>query len=128
MDQKDWTLLAAMATLTLTLGHAAAEQPDKSHPFNGDWKVALTTETGMCGSALQYGIAIENGTINPRAGSRDSSINVFGRVDSGGHVRVTLVKGTARAAAIGQLKLGSGSGTWQLRTLGCAGRWSAARL
>jgi hypothetical protein len=128
MQPRGWTLFVAATTFALTLGHAAAEQPVKNHPFNGDWKVALVTETGMCGSALQYGIAIENGSINHRGGTSDSSINVFGRVDRGGRVRVTLVKGTARAAAIGQLKLASGSGTWQLPTLGCAGRWSAARL
>ena len=128
MQPRGWALLAATTALALTVGHAAAEQPGKSHPFNGDWKVALTTETGMCGAALQYGIAIANGSINPRGGTSDSSINVFGRVDRGGRVRVTLVKGTARAAAIGQLKLSSGSGTWQLPTLGCSGRWSAARL
>jgi hypothetical protein len=126
MQLKGWTLFAAGGVFALTLGHAAAEQPTKSQ-FNGDWKVALVTETGMCGSALQYGIAIDNGSINHR-GASDSSINVFGRVDRGGRVRVTLVRGTARAAAIGQLKLASGSGTWQLPTLGCTGRWSAARL
>jgi hypothetical protein len=128
MQPKGWTLLVAGAALALTVGGAAAEQPSRSHPFNGAWKVALTTETGMCGSALQYGIAIENGSINPHGGTSDGSINVFGRVDRGGRVRVTLVKGTARAAAIGLLRLSSGSGTWQLPTLGCSGRWSAARL
>ncbi len=128
MQLKGWTLCVASAALATMIGQATAE-PAKSHPFNGDWKVALVTETGMCGSALQYGIAIENGSINSRrADASDSTFNVFGRVDRGGRVRVTLVKGTARAAAIGQLKLASGSGTWQLPTLGCAGRWSAARL
>ena len=127
MQLRSWTLFATAATITFG-SHAAAEQLNNAHPFNGDWKVALTTDTGMCGSALQYGIAIENGTINPRAGSLDNSMNVFGRVDRVGNVRVTLIKGIARAAAIGQLSLSTGAGTWQLPTLGCAGRWSAARL
>lgn len=116
-------LLVAAAAVGATLTTAQADPTDS---YNGIWRVAMVTEKGMCDPSYQYGIAIADGTIRDLA-SAGGSVSLSGQVDGAGKVQVVVAKGMARAGATGKLRGNRGFGTWRLPTLGCAGRWSAAR-
>lgn len=115
------SLLVASAMIG---GTFATAQADPQDDYNGMWSVAMVTERGSCDPSYQYGIAIADGAIR---GAGGPSVNLSGQVDRSGKVQVVVASGMARAGAVGKLRGNSGSGTWQLPSLGCAGRWSAAR-
>ena len=93
--------------------------------YDGTWSVEVVTERGECDRAYRYGIVIEGGQVR-YAGGTDFTIN--GRVEPGGAVKGSIVRGSDRADVVGRLADRGGNGTWM--TVGarsCGGRWNAER-
>jgi hypothetical protein len=103
----------------------AASLPAAAKPasFDGTWNVRLVTEAGTCDSSYSETVAIENGRVRPIAGTG----SVSGGVGTDGNVAITISRSIAKADAQGRLRSNSGSGSWKLAMLGCAGRWTASR-
>jgi len=107
----------------LALCAAALPASAKSASFDGTWNVRLVTEAGTCDSSYSETVAIENGRVRPVAGAA----SVSGGVGTDGNVAITISRSIAKADAQGRLRSNSGSGSWKLAMLGCAGRWTASR-
>ena len=109
---------------------AALSAPALAEPagVNGTWSVQLVTESGSCERQASYTIAVEDGRIRYVPSGQESRISVSGQVGEGGTVSIGVRQGLGSADASGQLRgSGSGSGTWKVSMLGCAGRWTAQR-
>lgn len=91
--------------------------------YDGLWSVVLLTEQGDCDRAYRYGVQIVNGQVQ----YGDGSVQISGRVDPRGVVRVSLQYGDQGGSAVGRLSRSSGGGNWSSPSLGCAGRWMAER-
>lgn len=121
--------LALAAMLPLLAGEAAAQtrpdrnaRPDKN---DGRWSIEVVTEKGDCDRAYRYALVIEGGRAR-YAGQE--AIAVDGQVSLAGAVKGTIAYRDNKAAVVGQLADGAGTGTWTFagaRT--CSGRWNAER-
>lgn len=121
----------AALTLAALLGgpssrSAAAEPAERADPagrYDGTWSVQLVTQSGFCDASINAALVVTNGQV--KAG--EAGVNVSGQIGGGGAVSLALRKGPASGAASGTLAATSGSGTWNVSTLGCSGRWTAQR-
>ncbi|MEX1083801.1 MAG: hypothetical protein WEC82_05730 [Xanthobacteraceae bacterium] len=99
--------------------------------FDGAWSVTILTEKGTCDPAYRYAVLIADGevTIDPQQSS--GVVDISGKVDPRGQVKVSLRRGEQRADGVGKLSgaTGTGIGTWSGKsaTEACSGRWEAAR-
>lgn len=114
--------LVAAAVTAAAMGTALARTP-----YDGRWSVVVTSQSGNCEMAYRYGLKIDNGSIFYQG---EAPINLSGRVDGRGHVRVSIRYGRQAANAVGRLSRASGGGTWRGRSRHqqCAGHWQARRL
>jgi hypothetical protein len=119
-------LVPSLLTAT-ALGVSMAALPATSAraSFDGAWSVLIVTDAGSCDRAYRYALRIANGKIS----YDDPSFGVGGRVDSGGHVNVTVSAGGQSARGSGQLSGNYGSGSWSgsSSTGHCSGHWEAER-
>jgi hypothetical protein len=113
-------LASAAAFLLLGAGAAAAAS------FDGNWSVVIVTESGSCDAAYRYRLRIQNGVVHYDG---EADVNVSGRVDDHGAVRVSVSRGQQRAEGTGRLDSNAGSGTWSGTSTAdrCRGRWEAER-
>lgn len=111
--------------LGLTLVGSAWAAPGARH--DGTWSVRMVTDAGVCDSTYNYSIAIENGNVRYLQAPGDSPTTVSGRIASDGAVALDIRRSIAKVDAEGRLNGKSGSGTWKLGMLGCAGRWNAQK-
>ena len=111
---------ATAALLLLGVGAGAAAS------FDGNWSVVIVTESGSCDAAYRYRLRIQNGVVHYNG---EADVNVSGRVDPSGAVRVSVSRGQQRADGAGRLSGDAGSGTWSgaSTTDRCRGRWEAER-
>ena len=122
------TTASALVIGSSTVGVASpAGSGASSARYNGSWAVQMVKDRGSCDDALRYAIVIQDGDIRLRSNPSDGPVMVSGQVNPAGTVQISASRGIARASASGQLQGASGSGTWQLPLLGCAGRWTARR-
>ncbi len=112
------TAFATVAICTASTAHAG--------PFDGQWSVLVITRSGGCDQTYRYGVQISNGVVYYAGGG---PVSLSGRVNSSGHVSVTVSSGPQYAQGSGRLSRNTGSGTWrgQGPTGACAGVWSASR-
>jgi hypothetical protein len=113
-------LASAAAFLLLGAGAAAAAS------FDGNWSVVIVTESGSCDAAYRYRLRIQNGVVHYDG---EADVNVSGRVDDHGAVRVSVSRGQQHADGTGRLSGDAGSGTWSGASTAdrCRGRWEAER-
>src|ERR1700674_2253273 len=83
------TRLAAAAALVLVGGGAGA-----AASFDGNWSVVIITESGSCDAAYRYRLRIQNGVVHYDG---EADVNVSGRVDPNGAVRVSVARGQQHA-------------------------------
>ena len=114
------TLLAALAT-TAAVGAPASART----VYDGVLSVVVAAETGTCGGAYRYPVAIVNGYVR-HIDTSDASFDIRGRVGAGGRVNVQVTRGDQRAYGVGRLARFGGGGTWQSPN-GCGGHWQASR-
>jgi len=113
--------LALGATLLGLTGASA-----RTSTFEGNWSVLVITESGTCDAAYRYAVRVANGTVRYNG---ESGVDVSGRVDDSGRVRVSIGRGEQRAEGTGRLSDGVGTGTWSGRSPNsrCQGRWEAEK-
>jgi hypothetical protein len=112
----------ASAAVFLLLGAGAGAAAS----FDGNWSVVIVTESGSCDPAYRYRLRIQNGVVHYDG---EADVNVSGRVDDHGAVRVSVSRGQQRAEGTGRLDSNAGSGTWSGTSTAdrCRGRWEAER-
>jgi len=112
----------ASAAVFLLLGSGAGSAAS----FDGHWSVVIITESGSCDPAYRYRLRIQNGVVHYDG---EADVNVSGRVDPNGAVRVSVARGQQRADGAGRLGGDAGSGTWSGASTAdrCRGRWEAER-
>ncbi len=114
--------VAALALGASLIGTVNANAGEKPGGFNGAWSVQLVTDSGICDRSLSYGIVIDRGHVRAAGGA-----TVTGQIGSDGRVSLGVHRSGARADVFGRLRGNAGSGTWQVSTVGCSGRWMAQR-
>lgn len=107
--------------LLIALPRSASAEPAR---FDGIWDVRFVTEAGPCGASHASAVAIRDGAIRP---AQESGTSVSGGVRAGGAVVAAISNALARGNASGRLSGRAGAGTWNVASLGCTGRWTAAR-
>ena len=114
-------------TLLITIGVAAGTGTSASArtAYDGVWSVVVAAAAGTCSGAYRYPIAIVNGNVR-HVDAADASFSIYGRVSSGGSVRVEVSRGDQRAYGVGRLTRFAGGGSWRSPN-GCAGHWEATR-
>lgn len=90
--------------------------------YDGLWSVSIVTLIGNCIASYRYPMRISNGVL---ANGGDIAIDVRGKVDSSGAIKVLVIYGDAKASGFGRLAARIGSGTW--RSSFCSGKWTAER-
>lgn len=120
MSRLGIVMLVAAATMAGTAGSVSAKTI-----YDGRWSVVIITDRGTCDRAYRYSIDIQNGVV--RYGG--DVVAMSGRVANNGAVRVTVSRGSQRAAGQGRLGRSYGTGTWKGLGNGdsCSGRWEAER-
>jgi hypothetical protein len=90
--------------------------------FDGDWSVAINTQSGACEPSYRFAVEIINGHVVYEG-------NSAGRVSSNGGVTVNISSGGQQAAGQGRLSRNHGTGVWRgYGSAGtCAGTWQAQR-
>lgn len=118
-------VIAGLTALWLGLLLPAAPKAGAMGAYDGNWSVLIVTESGSCDRAYRYALQIVNGRIT----YPDQTINVTGRVDGGGHVRVFVSASGQAASGYGRLYDGAGEGRWSGKssTSRCVGYWQAER-
>jgi hypothetical protein len=123
--QRRSVFLGLGAALLLAAGGPA---PAKSI-FDGRWNVTVITETGTCDPAYRYPIQILDGAVTYNLQEGSGVVDIVGKVEPNGQVKVVVRRGDQHADGSGRLSQNDGSGTWAGKSaqIACAGRWEAAR-
>ena len=90
--------------------------------FDGDWSVAIITQSGACDPSYRFGVEIIDGNVVYEG-------RPAGRVAPNGAVRVNISQGGQEAAGQGRMSRNYGSGVWRgYGSAGaCSGSWQAQR-
>ena len=90
--------------------------------FDGDWSVAINTQSGACEPSYRFAVEIINGHVVYEG-------QPAGRVSANGGVSVNISQGGQQAAGQGRLSRNYGTGVWRgYGSAGtCAGTWQAQR-
>ena len=90
--------------------------------FDGDWSVAINTQSGACEPSYRFAVEIIDGHVVYEG-------QPAGRVSPNGGVSVNISQGGQRAAGQGRLSRNQGTGVWRgYGSAGtCAGTWQARR-
>jgi len=115
-------VFAAVIATTLA---AATITALAANPYDGTWRVNITTTAGTCGSGVGFNLQVRNGIVYGYGDFR-----VSGRVTPRGDTRVAITSGQSQATGSGRLRGSSGGGSW--RGTGsqglCSGYWNANRV
>lgn len=95
-------------------------------PYDGNWIVAISTQSGACDPEYRFGVRIVNGNV---VGDDVGPANFQGRVAPNGNVWVSVSAGSQQADGRGSMSSNVGAGTWRGQGSGgaCAGIWEAVR-
>jgi hypothetical protein len=90
--------------------------------FDGDWSVAINTQSGACEPSYRFAVEIIDGHVVYEG-------QPAGRVSSNGGVWVNISSGGQQANGQGRLSRNYGTGVWRgYGSAGtCAGTWQAER-
>ncbi len=109
-----------MVFLASIIAGSAAAPALAQTPYDGQWQVTITTNTGSCERIASSMLTVADGKISA------AGADVSGSVGREGLVKVSI----NGAYANGQISGNSGSGKWNGASAGipCSGRWQASRL
>ena len=109
----------------LLLAAAGAKSPALAAAHDGNWSVLIITEKGDCDRAYRYGVQIVDGNLVYDGGV----VNMTGRVNAAGAIRVSVSAGDAQANGSGRMTRTTGRGNWSGRSGSdaCSGYWEAER-
>lgn len=108
------------AAFVASLLAGAAAPAFAQTPYDGQWQVTITTNTGSCEPTASSMLTVADGKISA------AGADISGSVGREGLVKVSI----NGAYANGQISGNSGSGKWNGASAGipCSGRWHASRL
>ncbi len=108
---------------------AQGAQASAQSTFDGGWSVIIITEVGQCDAAYRYPLQIANGDVLYDAKEGAGVVQISGKVEPAGKVKVIVRRGAQQAVGVGTLSQNSGVGTWAGKSSGedCSGRWEAKR-
>jgi hypothetical protein len=113
--------------LTSAVAILAFTTPALASPFDGSWKMVLTTTNGHCG-IINIGVAIDGGHISATSG-RFVMHKIFlnGQIWGSGKTKINGVAGPREAVGIGSFTRVKGSGNWHGTgpSGACSGVWVA---
>jgi hypothetical protein len=124
------TLGAAAAIAAVAVAGIASPQASTGKTgYDGTWSVLIVTENGECDRAYRYSLRIDNGNVKYQGDPGTISIDIAGKVDDSGRLKVSVSKGEQRADGVGRIAKDRGAGTWKGKssTAECSGRWEAER-
>jgi len=116
----------ALATAFVTLAFAA---PAFASPFDGSWKMVLTTTNGHCG-IINIGVAVTAGHISATSGNFVMhKIFLDGLIYGSEKTKINGVAGPRQAVGIGKFTKAEGNGKWNGTGPSgvCSGVWVADR-
>jgi hypothetical protein len=118
--------MAVLAALLFFTATTPVPAKSARTSFDGYWSILIVTDAGSCDHAYRFGLRIAGGRLFYDG---VANVELSGRVDARGNVRVGLRQGDSIAQGTGQLSESSGSGSWQgaSPTARCSGHWLAAR-
>jgi hypothetical protein len=107
---------------------SAAAAPARTS-FDGTWSVTIKTESGSCDPAYRYAVEIADGNVAANAKESSGLVNISGKVEANGQVKVSVRRGEQHADGAGRLSEKGGIGTWtgKSATTACSGQWEAQR-
>jgi len=108
---------------------AHGAQASAQSTFDGGWSVLIITEVGTCDAAYRYPLQIANGEVLYDTKEGSGAVQITGKVEPAGQVKVVVQRGGQHAVGIGKLSQNSGVGSWAGKSAGedCSGRWEARR-
>ena len=117
---------AILAVACLAVAGPALARPVARNTFDGDWSVVIMTQNGACDPSIRYGLQISDGQV---LNGGNTPVDVQGRVNPNGTVRVMVQSGGQWASGTGRLDPARGGGVWQGQgSVGmCSGTWVAER-
>ncbi len=126
---KRTSLRACFCGLAATLILAPTAPLSAQSVFDGGWNVIIVTEAGTCDATYRYPIQITNGAVLYDTAEGSGVVQISGKVEANGQVKVTLQRGDQSAVGAGKLSPSGGGGTWigESATQGCSGHWEAKR-
>jgi len=117
------------AALSAALALLFSVPPAVAAPFDGSWKMVLTTTNGHCG-IIDIGVAVNAGHISATSG-RFVTHKIFlnGLIWGSGKTKINGVAGPRQAFGIGKFTPVKGSGKWNGTGPSgvCSGVWVADR-
>lgn len=113
---------AALAVIATTFALGAVAPAAAKPTFDGQWSVVIVTDKGSCDRAYRYPVRISNGEV---VNDGPSLVNVSGKVNGNGAVKVLVSAGDKSATGVGKLSAKIGGGSWSGGE--CSGRWQAER-
>ena len=122
-NRKCAVVLAAVFTLSSFAALA------KTAPFDGSWKMVLTTTNGHCG-VINMGMAVNGGHISATSGKFVMhKIFLNGLISGSGQTKINGVAGPRQAKGTGKLTKAKGVGKWNGTGPSgvCSGVWTAVR-
>jgi len=116
--------LPSVWAVMMFAGAIAAASAQAATPYDGNWTVSITTQSGDCDSGSSFGLEVRDGVVRGHGG-----FDVRGSVAHNGAVQVQINSGDRSASGSGRLSARSGGGTWSGASPrgACRGRWSASR-
>lgn len=113
---------AALAVIATTFALGAVAPAAAKPTLDGQWSVVIVTDKGSCDRAYRYPVRISNGEV---VNDGPSLVNVSGKVNGNGAVKVLVSAGDKSATGVGKLSAKIGGGSWSGGE--CSGRWQAER-
>lgn len=93
-------------------------------PFDGNWMVRVTGETGECRVAYSLAFEVAAGRVAYVGKNRATA---EGTVGTNGQLAITISQGDDVVLASGALNHHAGAGTWTSRDADCGGIWKAQK-
>jgi len=116
-------------SLAVALILATGAQASAQSTFDGGWSVIIITEAGRCDAAYRYPVQIANGEVVYDTTGGPAVVQISGKVEPAGQVKVIVQLGEQQAVGVGRLSQNSGAGIWAGKSSwqDCSGRWEAKR-
>jgi hypothetical protein len=116
------------SALLLAAVGVGGSRPALAEAFDGNWRVVVVTDRGVCDRAYRYSVHVENGMVRYNGDAK--GVNLAGTVAPNGLVNVSIRLRDRGAEGNGRISATVGAGQWHgngPNNTTCAGTWEAER-
>ena len=121
-------LLKPRSTIALAFALGLATIPAQTSfaatPFDGQWSVRITAESGQCPAGYTVPIRVSNGRVS-YSGPFNAKAN--GKIGANGALQVSFAHSKDVVNARGSVTGRVGRGSWKSPTKNCRGTWVARK-